>query len=151
MLGPVDAQRDAGALDGRPIASDGVNVPETPDEEMSSIAGLVTAMLMPEMRSNSARTVRSGAGRDVETQLTLVAGGRLIRQRARESRLARHRDAQRLEAACESAACAGATAGANAAEATKAPRNGPARARFSAVVLVSRVRAIATPRDFEWR
>ena len=60
LLGPVERDVTLVPSIARLIASSGVNMPDTPDEVMSAIAGLVTAMLTPEMRSISARTARSG-------------------------------------------------------------------------------------------
>ena len=60
LLGPVERDVTLVPSIARLIASSGVNMPDTPDEEMSAIAGLVTAMLTPEMRSISASTARSG-------------------------------------------------------------------------------------------
>ena len=68
---------------------------------MSAIAGFVSAMLTPGNALDLGEHRAKRPGWNVETELTLVAGGRLIRQRAREPRFARHRDAQRFEPAPE--------------------------------------------------
>ena len=81
-------------------------------------------MLTPEMRSISASTVRSGAGGNVETQLTLDRRAAPEPASARATmRLRGHRDAQRLEpgAKLRGMQLAPRACGASAAEATNAP------------------------------